>query len=129
MIIYFYRENKNDENDKSEEEIKKIAKELYSLKNTLHLKFKQIISFYEPFYTLIAFVELFIFWKICKLFNDKLILLLVGNVLIFYSFIEKKYPRFLFRCRMFVKQIIEGIISSIITFIPKYEEIKNEQES
>jgi hypothetical protein len=129
MIIYFYRENKNDENDKSEEEIKKIAKELYSLKNTLHLKFKQIISFYEPFYTLIAFVELFIFWKISKLFNDKLIILLVGNVIIFYSFIEKKYPRFLFRCRMFVKQIIEGIISSIITFIPKYEEIKNEQES
>ena len=128
MKKYFYRENKNDENNKSEEEIKKITKELYSLKKALHLKFKQIITFYEPFYTLIVFVELFIFWKISKLFNDKLILLVIGNVLIFYSFIEKKYPRFLFRCRMFVKQIIEGILSSIITFIPKYEEIKKEQE-
>ena len=129
MKKYFYRENKNDENDKSEEEAKKITKELYSLKNALKLKFQQIITFYEPFYTLIVFVELFIFWKISKLFNDKLILLVIGNVLIFYSFIEKKYPRFLFRCRMFVKHIIEGIISSIITFIPKYEEIKKEEEN
>ena len=91
----------------------------------LNSNLKKIIYFDEPFYSLIVFIELYIFWKISKLFNDKIILLVIGNVLIFYSVIEKKYPRFLFRCRMFVKEIIEGVLISINTFIPKYEEVKN----
>ena len=38
--------------------------------------------------------------------------------------IEKKYPKFLFRSRMFVKEIIEGVLSAIMALFPKYEEQK-----
>ena len=54
-------------------------------------------------------------------------MLLIGNIIIFYSFIEEKYPKFLFRCRMFVKEMIEGILSLIFAIIPKYEEDKKAQ--
>ena len=58
--------------------------------------------------------------------NDKLILLVIGNIIIFYSFIEEKYPKFLFRSRMFIKEMIEGILSLIFAIIPKFEEeVKN----
>jgi hypothetical protein len=81
----------------------------------------------EPFYSLTVFIELYILWKISAIFNDKLIVLIAGNIIIFYSFLDEKYPKFLFRCRMFVKEIIEGILGFIMALIPKYEENKKEQ--
>ena len=81
----------------------------------------------EPFYSLTVFIELYILWKISAIFNDKLIVLIAGNIIIFYSFLDEKYPKFLFRCRMFVKEIIEGILGFIMALIPKYEENKREQ--
>ena len=59
--------------------------------------------------------------------NDKFILLIAGNITIFYSFIEKKCTKFLFRCRMFVKEMIEGILSLVFAFIPKYVEVQKAQ--
>ena len=81
----------------------------------------------EPFYSLTVFIELYILWKISAIFNDKLIVLIAGNIIIFYSFLDEKYPKFLFRCRMFVKEVIEGILGFIMALIPKYEENKKEQ--
>ena len=81
----------------------------------------------EPFYSLTVFIELYILWKISAIFNDKLVVLIAGNIIIFYSFLDEKYPKFLFRCRMFVKEIIEGILGFIMALIPKYEENKKEQ--
>ena len=70
---------------------------------------------------------MYLFLIISKFINDKLILLIIGNIIIFYSFIEDKYPKFLFRCRMFVKEMIEGVLSLIFAIIPKYEEVEKKQ--
>ena len=99
-------------------------KDLYRVKNDLYTNFLHIVNLEEPFYTLIALIELYLFWKISKVINDKIIILIIGNIIIFYSMIEKKYPKFLFRSRMFVKEIIEGVLSAIMALLPKYEEQK-----
>jgi len=67
-------------------------------------------------------IELYIFWSVSKLINDIIILLVIGNIIIFYSLIEIKYPQFLFRIRMSAKEIIEGVITAIMAIIPKYKE-------
>ena len=104
------------------DEINEFVKEIYSIKNKLFLNFKKIIYCEDLLYSLVAFIELYIFWKISNIINDKIILLIIGNIIFLYSIIEKKYPQFLFRIRMFVKEIIEGILSLFMAFIPKYEE-------
>ena len=73
-------------------------------------------------YSLVVIIELYIFWRISKIINDKIIILIVGNIIFLYSIIEKKCPQFLFKCRMFIKEIIEGILGLFMAFIPKYEE-------
>ena len=103
----------------------KFGKELYLIKNDVFSNFQKIIYFDEPFYSLTVFIELYLLWKMSKIVNDKLIILVIGNVLLFYSFLEEKYPRFLFRCRMFIKEIIEGILGIFLALIPKYEDNKN----
>ncbi len=97
-------------------------KEIYSIKNKLFLNFQKIIYCEDLLYSLVAFIEFYIFWRISKIINDKIILLIVGNIIFLYSIIEKKCPQFLFRIRMFIKEIIEGILSLFMTFIPKYQE-------
>ena len=56
------------------------------------------------------------------MFNEKFIFLIVINIIMFYGPLEKKYPYFLFRSRMYLQQIFEGIIGLFKCFIPKYEE-------
>lgn len=111
----------------SEEEINKFVKDLCRIKDSLYLNFQKIIYFDEPLYTFIVLIETYIFLKISKYINDKLIVLILGNIIIFYSVIEKKYPKFLFRSRMFIKEIIEGVLSAIMALIPKYEEVTKDQ--
>ena len=65
-----------------------------------------------------AFVEIFLFWKITKRINIIFYVLLTGNIILFYAPLEKKFPKFLFRVRMFIKEIIEGIICVLITLLP-----------
>ena len=52
-----------------------------------------------------------------------MILLIISNICIFYSILDKKYPHFLFMFRMSIKQIIEGIIVVLICIIPNYEKM------
>ena len=103
-------------------------KDLYRVKNDLYTNFLKIVNLEEPFYTIIALVELYLFWKISKVINDKIIILIIGNIIIFYSKIDKKYPNFLFRSRMFVKEMIEGVLSAIMALFPKYEEQKEKEK-
>jgi hypothetical protein len=121
-INKYFSECINEKNN--EEEMKLLIKDLYRVKNDLYTNFLKIVNLEEPFYSLIALIELYLFWKVSKVMNDKIIILIIGNVIIFYSMIEKKYPKFLFRCRMFVKEIIEGVLSAIMALFPKYEEQK-----
>ena len=48
--------------------------------------------------------------RISSIFNDKFFLLLATNICLFYAPLDKKYPYFLLKSRMAVKQVIEGII-------------------
>ena len=60
--------------------------------------------------------------------NDKLILFIILNVIIFYAPIESVSDHFLFKIKMAIKQTYEGIIGLIIIFIPKYEPTQKEKE-
>ena len=62
--------------------------------------------------------------KACSLIGDRLILLVILNVFIFYAPINKKFPNFLFVSRMYIKQIIEGTLGILECLIPRYEEEK-----
>ena len=64
--------------------------------------------------------------KIINIFNDKFILLIIMNIIIFYSPIENKTDHFLFKGKMAVKQTIQGIIGLVECFIPRYEEPKKD---
>ena len=63
-----------------------------------------------------------------NILNEKLILFIIINVIIFYSPIEDKSEHFLFKLKMTVKQTIEGIIGLIIAVIPKYEAQKEKEK-
>ena len=60
--------------------------------------------------------------KIINWFNEKFLVWIALNVLIFYGPIEKKYPYFLFKSRMFLEQIFQGVFGLIACLIHKYEE-------
>ena len=55
------------------------------------------------------------------MFNEKFMFWISLNILLFYGPIEKKCPYFLFKSRMYVKQIFEGFLGIIKILIPKYE--------
>jgi len=73
-------------------------------------------------------LKLYLLCNILNLFNDKLILFIIMNIIIFYAPIENKSEHFLFKIKMAIKQIIEGIIGLAIAFIPKYEPPKNKEK-
>lgn len=81
-------------------------------------KIVELDSYYESIKQIFI---LLIFAKIINLFNEKFIILIVINIIFFYGPLEKKCPYFLFKSRMFVKQIFEGIFGIIRCIIPKYE--------
>ena len=66
--------------------------------------------------------------KACSLIGDRLILLVILNVFIFYAPINKKFPNFLFVSRMYIKQIIEGTLGILECLIPRYEEEKTKKK-
>ena len=88
--------------------------------------YQKIIEFKDPYYSIKMLIILYIISKIVNLFNEKFLAWIILNLLIFYGPIEKKYPYFLFKSRMFVQQIFEGIIGLICCFIPAYEPKKSE---
>ena len=88
---------------------------------------KNTISCEDKFYTFITLLQVYILMKITSILNDKFILYLLLNIVILYAPIEKKCPNFLFKCRITLKQIIEGVIGLLECLIPKYVEEKNKQ--
>ena len=89
--------------------------------------YQKIIEFKDPYYSIKMLIILYIISKIVNLFNEKFLAWIILNLLIFYGPIEKKYPYFLFKSRMFVQQIFEGIIGVICCIIPSYGQKKLEQ--
>ena len=60
--------------------------------------------------------------KFVSFITDKIVILLIANVCLFYSCLEEKFPHFIFKCRTSIEQIIEGILVLVPCIIPKYEE-------
>ena len=90
---------------------------------------KKTISLDDKIHTSRVLIELFLLMKISSYFSDQMILLIISNICIFYSILDKKYPHFLFMFRMSIKQIIEGIIVVLICIIPNYEKKEKETET
>ena len=124
--MYFNNRDIQDE-PLSEEKLKTLFKEFNAsiayFKNFL----KKTISLEDKLYTTRIFIEFYLLMKITSFLSDKFIILIISNICIFYSIIDKKFPYFLFKCRMSIKQIIEGIIVLLICIIPRYEEKEMEK--
>ena len=104
-------------------------KEIFELKTYFIEFIKKTISCEDTMYTIITLIQVYLLMKITSLFNDKFIVYFILNILILYEPLEKKWPNFIFKCRMSFKQIIEGIINLIECLIPKYEDNNNTKEN
>ena len=82
---------------------------------------KEIITFKDVKRSIKELLKMFIIMKIINIINDKLLLLIVVNIIIFYSPLENKSDHFLFKGKMAVKQFCEGIVGLIECLIPRYE--------
>jgi hypothetical protein len=78
----------------------------------------RIITFNNFLYTLTALIEICIFYSIYIRTNGIIFCLILGNILIFYSPIDNRCPKFLFRIRMYIKEMIEGILVVLSCLIP-----------
>ena len=90
---------------------------------------KKTISLDDKIHTSRVLIELFLLMKISSYFSDQIILLIISNICIFYSILDKKYPHFLFMFRMSIKQIIEGTIGILICFLPSCQKDKNKNNN
>ena len=116
-LFFYFSENKKEKEQKG---LKEILKEIKNILFAILYNIYNIIFFKELIYSLTAFVEIFLFYKFFKRINYIIFCLFVGNILIFYSYVDKQSPKFVFKCRMFIKEIIEGVICIIITLIPTW---------
>ena len=122
LCLFFYQSE--DKEEKEQKGLKEILGEIKQIIFATLDNIYRIIFLKELIYSLTAFVEIFLFYQIFKRINFILLCLFLGNVLFFYSSLDKKWPKFVFRCRMFIKEIIEGIICIIITLIPTFAKEK-----
>jgi len=89
---------------------------------------KKVISLEDKLFTTRVLIELYLLLKFSKFLSDKIILLIIANICLFYAPLEKKFPHFIFKCRISFEQIIEGIIVLIQCIIPRYIEEPQKQE-
>ena len=125
FYFYFFLFNRNNNNcyfNNEELNDKKIEENYFLPENSDDCFIYKIIEFDDYYYSLKNIFVIFIISKILNIFNEKFIFLIVLNIIMFYGPLEKKYPYFLFRSRMYLQQIFEGIIGLFKCFIPKYEE-------
>ena len=83
-------------------------------------RFRKIISLEDPSSTIRTFVYIYSCLLLSILLGDKFILLLILNILIFYTPINIKFPNFIFNTIMTLKQTIEGVLGILESFIPRY---------
>ncbi len=60
--------------------------------------------------------------------GDRIIILIILNIFIFYVPIEKRFPHFLFKSRMYIKQLVEGTFGIIECLIPRYKVGKSKEK-
>lgn len=109
-------------NTEEKEDIKRFGEELICLKKRFILLIKKVTSLEDYTYSLRALIEIYIIMKVTWILNYKITLLLLSNLILFYGPLEGYCPHFLFKVKMTLIQIVEGIFGIIICLIPKYEE-------
>ena len=126
QLAHFKKSDKKEIKDESisEEKLKVLFKETHALIEYFKNFVKKTISLEDKLYTFRTLVELYLLMKITSYLNDKIILIFVSNIIIFYATIEQKYPYFVLKSRMAIKQIIEGVFVLLLCIIPRYEEEK-----
>ena len=107
---------------KDNEENKKINNEL-SIQKRREI-FRKIISLEDPSSTIRSFIYIYICLQLSKLLGDKFIFLFILNIFVFYAPINNKFPNFIFKSLMYIKQTIESIFGIIESFIPRYVDKK-----
>ena len=118
FIIYNYSKvNKGIDKDEIQEAIYKS----YSLFSDY---IQKIVSFEDYKFSLLQLFKLYMCAKVINILNEKFILLIITNIIMFYEPLENYSDHFLFKAKMAVIQVIEGTIGLISCLIPKYEEPK-----
>ena len=108
-MLYKLEENKEHKTYNYEIEIKRYRE-----------RFRKIIRLEDPSSTIRTFIYIYLLLLLSRLLGDKFILLLILNILIFYTPINNKFPNFIFNTIMTLKQTIEGILGILESFIPRY---------
>ena len=108
-MLYKLEENKEHKAYNYEIEIKRYRE-----------RFRKIISLEDPSSTIRTFIYIYLLLLLSRLLGDKFILLLILNILIFYTPINNKFPNFIFLSIMSIKQMIEGVFGILESFIPRY---------
>ena len=108
-MLYKLEENKEHKTYNYEIEIKRYRE-----------RFRKIISLEDPSSTIRTFIYIYLLLLLSRLLGDKFILLLILNILIFYTPINNKFPNFIFLSIMSIKQTIEGVFGILESFIPRY---------
>ena len=127
LSFFCYNRNNNKSDFHKKLNDKKKEENYFLPPNNDDCLINKITKFDDYYYSIKKIFIFFILSKILNLFNEKFILLIALNILIFYGPIEKKYPYFLFKSRMYLQQIFQGIFGLIKCFIPKYEEQQNKE--
>ena len=86
---------------------------------------KKIISLEDYIFTLKELAKLYTIMKVINIINEKFFVLIIINIIIFYSPLDNYSEHFLFKAKIAVKQIFEGVFGIIECLIPRYEESKN----
>lgn len=105
-----------------------MPEEVLKQEKVIGFKYQKIISFEDPIFTLKSLFYLYLTIKVSSLLGDRFILWIVLNIFIFYAPLDKKYPHFIFVSRMYVKQVIEGIVGIFECLIPRYVEEKSKKK-
>ena len=87
-----------------------------------------MISLEDYTFTFAEILKLYLINKVINTINEKFLLLIITNIIMFYAPIENITDHFLFKAKMAVKQTFEGIFGLVTCLIPKYEEPKKEQK-
>ena len=120
IFIIFYR----NETDNIEED--KIKDSLFKSYTFVSNYLKKIVFFEDAYFSLNTLFKLYSLVSLLNYVNDKLILFIFMNIIIFYFPIENKTDHSIFKIYMAIKQTIDGIIGLLIVIIPKYEKPKEE---
>ena len=106
----------------------KIEEELFKGYSCFFEYIHKIISLEDIEFSFTELFKLYMLRKVINIFNEKFLLLIIMNVIMFYVPLEHYSDHFLYKAKMAVKQTIEGTIGLIICLIPKYEELKTENK-